>query len=877
MLLPSDIARLVLGYLQQEGLSSTSRAFILESPNLKEYAEHCTEDGLIPACVFSLFGKNLKTVLNEYVAVKTKEMSQENQVPAMFTSLWKKLDVTLNQIRCMQNSPIVYSSQRMRTKNGILRHRALQKSLLSASPGAVSDCVSAPSPCVSSPMATPQVAPAHSTPVCVSPQQPRPSPLALSQPHIQDGSRLSISQIHNTPLQVIVPDQRFNPGPLSPARRKCDSPRRRGGCLAAGSGSTRLSMVPSSLIQEGQSEEVVSENFPQMVIENAREKILKDRSLQEKLAENINKILASDSPQASKAASSSVDHDQSIDEILGLQGEIHMTDDAIQDILEQTESDPAFQALFDLFDYGKSKAGSAEEVEHSQRYQDCEDITCTEESTDVIKPSPVQLDSTSCAQPFSAPRSKTRGAEESKSKRKSVPSSSSASRNPTSTVPPAPTPSQLASENQALGRGFTILDPKQRGSKRHTQATQHASQADRSAAMEEVENREVDDNFASAEMDLMPLMQVQPETDASQSAEELPVLADRGQLLVATSDLPLSSPASGNTAETDGPHELVQEKGALCRAGKTPQLLDRPLTNKGVVRESDQSEKQAHLSDVPVKSQTQGGEAVQKLHVPDEVTWSEVSSVTSSTHATSLPATVSASPVVMESDPSQIVSLKIIVSDEQERSSTDAMLSQAVSSIADECLPTIYLSSPARSPARGVLLPPMPSSRVTSEEMVQAVNCLHNTEQPIPANADGPQEPGFFQLFPATAGSNSYFVVADQMVSGDCRSSVVVVPGAPAAQGQVNTLPKVVATPPRPQAVPQSYGSTFIISSPVQSMLQSVVVPVSVMGQNNTGKLTVPNQVISLPCRTSLTQPALVAKPKLTTRPDISNPGEAFF
>lgn len=35
------------------------------------------------------------------------------------------------------------------------------------------------------------------------------------------------------------------------------------------------------------------------------------------------------------------------------QGEIHMSDDAIHDILEQTESDPAFQALFDLFDYSK--------------------------------------------------------------------------------------------------------------------------------------------------------------------------------------------------------------------------------------------------------------------------------------------------------------------------------------------------------------------------------------------------------------------------------------------------------------------------------------------------------------------------------------------
>ena len=38
---------------------------------------------------------------------------------------------------------------------------------------------------------------------------------------------------------------------------------------------------------------------------------------------------------------------------LFLQSEIHMSEEAIQDILEQTESDPAFQALFDLFDYGR--------------------------------------------------------------------------------------------------------------------------------------------------------------------------------------------------------------------------------------------------------------------------------------------------------------------------------------------------------------------------------------------------------------------------------------------------------------------------------------------------------------------------------------------
>lgn len=41
-----------LGYLQEEGLTATSQAFIHESPNLKEYAEHTTADGTIPACVF---------------------------------------------------------------------------------------------------------------------------------------------------------------------------------------------------------------------------------------------------------------------------------------------------------------------------------------------------------------------------------------------------------------------------------------------------------------------------------------------------------------------------------------------------------------------------------------------------------------------------------------------------------------------------------------------------------------------------------------------------------------------------------------------------------------------------------------------------------
>ncbi|TRY92539.1 hypothetical protein DNTS_024546 [Danionella cerebrum] len=309
MLLPSDVARLVLGYLQEEGLTATVRSFIYESPNLKEYAEHSLEDGIIPPC--SLFGKNLVTVLNEYVAIKAKETSQENQIPAVMTSLWKKLDFTLNQIKSLQNSPSVQQNQRS------------------------SQCVTL------STVSTPQSMLGHSTPVSFPSQPTRPPTLCLT-------------QSGDAPLQILVPDNRLNPGPLSPTRRKCDSPRRRGGGQLGAPGTSRASVLASSLIVESQSEETVTENLSQIVIENAREKILNDRSLQEKLAENINKILASDnSPQTSKAPCSTVEQEQSIDEILGLQGEIHMTDDAIQDILAQTESDPAFQALFDLFDNGE--------------------------------------------------------------------------------------------------------------------------------------------------------------------------------------------------------------------------------------------------------------------------------------------------------------------------------------------------------------------------------------------------------------------------------------------------------------------------------------------------------------------------------------------
>ncbi|XP_069496546.1 protein NPAT isoform X2 [Ambystoma mexicanum] len=358
MLLPSDIARLVLGYLQQEKLASTCSAFIAESPDLKEYAEHYTDEGFVPGCLLSLFGKNLIAILNEYVSMKAKE--QTSEVPAMISSLWKKLEYTLSQIRSMQNSAAFSAHQRARTRNGIAdmrRQRTLE--YLSAS-----SCSSLPSgPYASTPQAVKQV-----TLQCAL--QAKANPLFIPSSEMQENS--ATTNIGVKPASAVVSGRKDRKYAklMGLGRRKSDSQKRK-------PSSAVRKIDSSSVTTEEQSDplqELIDGNFPKLVIENARDKFLSNKSLQEKLAENINKFLGSDAniAQASRHVDSSVtEADTAIDEILGLEGgEIHMSDEAIQDILQQTESDPAFQALFDLFDYGKIKDGKKTIAESSTENED---------------------------------------------------------------------------------------------------------------------------------------------------------------------------------------------------------------------------------------------------------------------------------------------------------------------------------------------------------------------------------------------------------------------------------------------------------------------------------------------------------------------------
>ncbi|XP_059389021.1 protein NPAT-like isoform X2 [Carassius carassius] len=856
MLLPSDVARLVLGYLQQEGLTATSRAFIYESPNLKEYAEHSSGDGLIPACVFSLFGKNLITILNEYVAIKAKETSQETQIPAVMTSLWKKLDFTLNQIKSLQNSPAVQLNQRLRTMNGIQNMRRQQRPLLaSQSPITGHPPLTPALQCVPSTFSTPQGMLGHSTPVSYTSQHTRPSTLCLSQPE-------------ESPLQILVPDNRLNPGPLSPARRKCDSPRRRGGGQLCASGTNRATLVSSTLVVESQNEETVTENLSHIVIENAREKILNDRSLQEKLAENINKILASDnSPQTSKAACSAVEQEQSIDEILGLQGEIHMTDDAIQDILAQTESDPAFQALFDLFDCGKGKTAECSEQADGSFSTSAQESDETGHVDSASETATGQEDSTSGGE-SGAPNISTQ------SESKSIKKSSSLC-NATKSASTAPQPRIVTKQT---GRGSTTS---KRGLVRtRVSSSNKQSRGATSTSLrlnDKADSRPPDQTVSSSSLTEegvgMEIDEPENETSESVHIQLVPLESLHANETLhenKSSQVPISTSQTTYTTETSN-NASVNEPGQNEDIGTSLSIQSEAVPSLCLPR-PDTSTKMASPPPSNKTPLTPSFIQTQSNTVRSNLPASGASSIATTPSISDAPA--------REPDPNKIVSLKIIISDEQDEVSTDAALNQAVSSITSDNIPTIFLSSPAKSPAKTL---PATSAVITAEETAQAVSCLQGTEgvgsfrtptrsaqssgQPALGRPAG-QETGFIQLLqahPTFGPSSSYFVVTEPGTA-EQRSNVVLFPSN-VPQGAVSSIPHVVTTPPRQRTVvsmganvSQTYspGSTFIISSPVQPMLQNVMLPVSVMGQN-TGKLTVlPNQMLTLPCSATVRQPAKV-------------------
>ncbi|XP_061637718.1 protein NPAT isoform X2 [Phyllopteryx taeniolatus] len=886
MLLPSDVARLVLGYLQEEGLSATSKAFVQESPNLKEYAEHTMGDGALPACVFSVFGKGLTTILNEYIAAKTKETCHE--VPAVMTSLWKKLDFTLKQIKSFQSTPAVSASQRARSRVG-LANVAGQRVLTVTS--ASSLVCSSETTLIGSPALSSQSMLGHSTPVSYSAPQIRAPPGNATPQQFHDVSR-SLN-IQNSPIQIIVSEQRPNPGPMSPGRRKWDTPRKRSGAVGGSNGPGKSSTPANNVTAESQPVEEVDENFPQLVIQNARDKILGDRSLQEKLAENINKILANEpTPQTPKAPSNSIEDDQSIDEILGLQGEIHMSDDAIHDILEQTESDPAFHALFDLFDYKTRIDGEPGDI----------DMDNTTRQSDTAEPPPStvgQLQSNNDpgttlqdTSDLTAVTVKNKVVQERKTRKsnsllkKTVLGTSSRS-------------SQM--ENSSAKLLITVEEPPDENGKEKTSLFNNSvdgSPVDIDNTVDTIlENTVTLGNLECVTKDnlptTMPLIDSAAVLLSRDTATAEPVVnvdnkkeSKQEQGSPAQSAISLLSSQSNQSLPLSPAQVHLSGNPSLSSVAASTRTT-QPQMNLTSTPQSFPTSFSSADSTVAITTATNAVTACSRLSssnrtfhkgLLDSSTFSSATSSNSGMIGAAESCSLTSndtSPSKAVTDSNNIVSLKIIISDNpDENSSGDKALSQAISSISTEKVPTIYLSSPAKSP-RGSGTPRGTNLDETALAVcgLQSSDALANSpsrtgavvpSHPLPATAQT-QQSYIIQLPldtanpPLQGATTSYFLMTEPLTADTSGRQVQV----PTGSSKAPLLPKnnhysvTTATPV------QSFvtGSTLILPSPIKPMM----FPVSVMGQNATGNVQmVANQFVGIPNPVPMQQ-TLTVDPKLAT------------
>ncbi|XP_061848016.1 protein NPAT isoform X2 [Colius striatus] len=1000
-MLPSDVARLVLGYLQQEKLLATCREFILESSDLKEYAEHCTEDGFIPACLLSLCGKNLTTILNEYVAMKTKETTSE--VPAMMSSLWKKLDYTLSQIRTMQSYTGLSANQRIRTRSGIVemkRQRMLQQSAPMNS-GLLSVAQQS-GPQNSASILSPQVI--HRPTINQSMSQTRLNTLFVHQSQSQE-SKLSGDLIH---VQVPAPQERkLHSNLLSPGRRKSESQKRKSFATPGPLSAARSCQDPDEVILEKESEplgEFIDGNFPQLVIENAREKILSNKSLQEKLAENINKILGSDGSvaQAPKQTDSGpTEQETSIDEILGLQGEIHMSEEAIQDILEQTESDPAFQALFDLFDYGKNKVNKNLPVGISGQSEVENTILVDEDNLETLESS-LGTEETSrcensreslCCRGFSLGEAscalKTSVNDDDVAKKSTANDQLHGICRPgkQTEVLKTVTPEHIGELEMAFDSVPALAEPIERQSSDSEcnercgdsfgkkESSILVSESERAVEPEKGPlchgSQSTNLEYVHSGSPQIPLVSLaegatasenkthsgskchlSPDTSLSEKtlAESLSDGSPGHSMLLKKDNSSISSPstdAGKEQAVTNGAAALAgilqenlshysdhqeQSTQSDCATKSTAKTLDLGKTElqlevvdtSNKAYSNDQLDKPCKKDFSPSSGLSNSEAAQGEMQEPSSSTKADADNIyfssgddactdvsvvstannltTSETCHSPLPETassteesgteakgvsgVSSSSQPMDVDPSNIMSRKIIISDDLFISS-DVELNNAVSSITGDNLPTIILSSPGKSPSKTAGL----SKCLTSEESEKTVDSALAEQNLLVLRPKDPKvtsvntqnedcsvfsvagttnlskEGGFIQLMSSTStafgNSNNLYIatcVTDpaSLSTAVTPSNVVVVPGSSIPLAAQTPAVQQLRTPPRSSSAfaanqnvspnfPQ--GSAIIITSPVQPVLQGMVgmIPLSVVGQNGNTFSAPACQVLHMP------------------------------
>ncbi|KAM7399539.1 hypothetical protein PAMP_018805 [Pampus punctatissimus] len=828
MLLPSDVARLVLGYLQEEGLSDTSQAFIHESPNLKEYAEHTTGDGTIPACVFSVFGKGLTTILNEYVAAKTKA----------------------------------------RSRIGV-ENMARQRALTVASAGSVVCSSISETGSIISPAHTSHNMLGHSTPASFTGPHTRALLGSGTHPQIHGGSRL-LNTPRYSPVQIIVSEHRINPGPMSPGRRKWETPRKRSGAPSGSSGPGRSSVTVSNVGgTEPQPEEVVDENFPVNQINNLLYKM------------HVTRFWGTDRYKRNSLKTST--------KYLPKHYLIyHSFRSSMYDILIIN----SFTCVFvDKTKFTEGEPGNG-------------DISSSPEESDAAGPS-----STVGQIPSDDPGTTHRDA--------------NASDTTPVTAKPKAVQERKTRKSTAPVLKKTVLGVSGRASRiENSSAKLLVSHAEHRGVLSGAVglNRKEKGSLFNSSVDVtpmdidQPLNTPPPLTDSVAAEEPLePAAKDGFQISTGFSEsttVPSSGAAAAQEAASasNGSKQLESKQAQ----GSKDRALSSALNNQPAFLSSGQIEPNntptvtaglPHMSvsssgretqSVPIlslapefaSSTFTGGTVTAALNLPSSAfTAAPFAAATGTPTCASTSATVTAASTTPASPPSSscvsvtaasdpatanhsapskaagesnnIVSLKIIISDNQEEdSATDTALNQAISSISGDKIPTIYLSSPAKSPR----CPGTPKANL--DETAQAVSGLQSSEaqaNPLSSKAgtvvaspltgtSQAQQSYIIQLpldatNPTLQGATASYFLVTEPPTADAQARQVLVPaGISKGQSLPTSSQYGVTTQTRSQGY--STGSPLIIPSPIKPMM----LPVSVMGQNTLTKVqVVSNQLVAIP------------------------------
>ncbi|XP_071800847.1 uncharacterized protein [Asterias amurensis] len=398
-MLPSDVARLVLGYLKDEGLLRSFKEFFAESPHLEELRRHPNVEPSIP------FEKGLPEILSEYSKLinAIKDRMNCNQVIA---SLWKMHSEVIGQLRFQYtgNAGLLHTQthpeprkvdQRTLTRyrmSALRKQQELQRKMASQLPSTTTTTTTATNASVSG-----------SVSVATSPLDALTNSIMITgrQSHTPSDRRVmgSGSSTRGSAVEMEVADHRgqdletttipefrtptkgysvtgtqvHTPIGKSP-KRKSVPPRR----LPA---STAASISPRSTDNVSSSQ--MEEEFPDLP--QVLESLINNTEFQEKLAGNINKKLPVENRsepvgEANTSAHTLSTSSTSIEELLNLQ----MTDDTVHEIVQSTSADPAFESLFSLFNIDREQYNRSfqENLEDAPTHHEpTVDLTTSSEAT----------------------------------------------------------------------------------------------------------------------------------------------------------------------------------------------------------------------------------------------------------------------------------------------------------------------------------------------------------------------------------------------------------------------------------------------------------------------------------------------------------------